>query len=572
MPDSTALLWLLVEWVLRGLVLAAAAQLALAVLRVRDVSVRLAVWTLVLVASLIVPAASLVLPALPVPVAAPVVVRVSLAAVEVAPLPTAAARREIPSQVRPADVLLGLWAVVALGFLARVAIGLAGGHRLVAAARRVEMPCPEPVYESPSVLIPVTAGSVRPVIVLPLDWPRWDNRKLRAVLAHEGSHVRRRDPLRQLLSSTYRALLWFHPLAWWLHRHLSELAEAASDDAALAATGDETLYAEVLLGFFAIAPRRIQWNTVAIATQGKATKRMERILDSGRRLSRNLTRRALFVVVLAALPGIYAICCARPVSAVTETRELTALPGAGIINGITGGVVAGVPGGITGGVPGGITGGVVGGVLQGVVEGVPVAESHSSDGWAIVTGGGRRIYGSNLESRHLQKFAPQGDFLWLRRNGKEYVIREQNALAEARRLMADDMGDDDHSPVLDQPLAEVNQLSERVGLAASDEKKLAALNAELNALFEKSKAELLDSHHDEIERARELLGRAAEKQAKELERSLHEFEGKQFQFEHLAKEMEQKSRAIEKHSKEVEQQMKRLIDEALRSGKAEQVK
>ena len=80
----------------------------------------------------------------------------------------------------------------------------------------------------------VTAGSVRPVIVLPLDWPRWDNSKLRAVLAHEGSHVRRRDPLRQLLSSIYRALLWFHPVAWWLHRHLSELAEAASDDAALA--------------------------------------------------------------------------------------------------------------------------------------------------------------------------------------------------------------------------------------------------------------------------------------------------------------------------------------------------
>ena len=75
------------------------------------------------------------------------------------------------------------------------------------------------------------------------------------------------------MASVYRAVFWFHPLAWWLHKEIAELAEAASDDAALAATRDETLYAEILLHFFATAPRRVQWDAVAMATQGKATKR-----------------------------------------------------------------------------------------------------------------------------------------------------------------------------------------------------------------------------------------------------------------------------------------------------------
>ena len=57
--------------------------------------------------------------------------------------------------------------------------------------------------------------------------------KLDAVIAHEVSHVVRRDALTQRLSLLHRAIFWFSPLAWWLDRHLAELAEQASDEAAL---------------------------------------------------------------------------------------------------------------------------------------------------------------------------------------------------------------------------------------------------------------------------------------------------------------------------------------------------
>ena len=41
-----------------------------------------------------------------------------------------------------------------------------------------------------------------------------------AVLAHERMHVQRADCLVALIAEINCCLYWFHPLAWWLKRHL----------------------------------------------------------------------------------------------------------------------------------------------------------------------------------------------------------------------------------------------------------------------------------------------------------------------------------------------------------------
>lgn len=138
--------------------------------------------------------------------------------------------------------------------------------------------------ESVALSVPATVGLRQPVILLPANWRTWTQDKLEAVLAHEISHVARRDALTQLLSLLHRALFWFSPLAWWLDRHLIELAEQASDEAALASGADRTLYAETLLGFFAqleSAPGRIRWQALCMANRessGSAERRVDRIL------------------------------------------------------------------------------------------------------------------------------------------------------------------------------------------------------------------------------------------------------------------------------------------------------
>src|SRR5690348_11502429 len=143
---------------------------------------------------------------------------------------------------------------------------------------------PPRLKESGALSVPATVGVRRPVILLPAGWRTWTQDKLEAVLAHEISHVTRRDALTQSLSLLHRAIFWFSPLAWWLDRQLTELAEQASDEAALAGGVDRTLYAETLLGFFAQVKSthgRIHWQALSMASgagTGRAERRVDRIL------------------------------------------------------------------------------------------------------------------------------------------------------------------------------------------------------------------------------------------------------------------------------------------------------
>ena len=61
----------------------------------------------------------------------------------------------------------------------------------------------------------------------------WSAATIDAVLAHELAHIERRDALTQRVTLVYLALFWFSPFSWWLHQHLAQLAEQASDEVAL---------------------------------------------------------------------------------------------------------------------------------------------------------------------------------------------------------------------------------------------------------------------------------------------------------------------------------------------------
>lgn len=178
--------------------------------------------------------------------------------------------------------------------------------------------------ESAALAVPATIGVARPAILLPLNWRAWSSEQLDAILAHEISHVARRDALTQTASLAHRAIFWFSPLAWWLDRQLTELAEQASDEAALAGGADRTRYAETLLGFFAQlenAPGRIWWQGVSMAKKshaGRAERRVDRILAwTGSHQTRKWF--ALAVVACAA-PVIFLAASLHPVIAYGQDK------------------------------------------------------------------------------------------------------------------------------------------------------------------------------------------------------------------------------------------------------------
>jgi beta-lactamase regulating signal transducer with metallopeptidase domain len=97
-----------------------------------------------------------------------------------------------------------------------------------------------------NLLVPVTAGFVSPVVILPEAWRSMTTVALSAILRHEAAHVRRRDCAIALLSALVEAALWFNPAVWLAGSRVRWFAEMACDaDAARAMDGEA--YASALL-------------------------------------------------------------------------------------------------------------------------------------------------------------------------------------------------------------------------------------------------------------------------------------------------------------------------------------
>jgi hypothetical protein len=162
-----------------------------------------------------------------------------------APAGGPAAASGVPEPVKSLNwqmVLLGIYLSGASALLLRLALGTVRAHGLIR-----NSVIQEGLRASRSWASPITVGWLHPVVILPQTWQKWPKAQLDAVLTHEGEHARRRDPLVQWLALLNRAIFWFHPLAWWLERRLTALAEGACDSAVLAAGHSPHDYSEYLL-------------------------------------------------------------------------------------------------------------------------------------------------------------------------------------------------------------------------------------------------------------------------------------------------------------------------------------
>ena len=123
------------------------------------------------------------------------------------------------------------------------------GRGAVAAAvvSLVVAPAAGPVI--PGDVTPFVCGVLRPAVVLPSELAHgMQQDELRAVLAHECAHVRRRDPLLGWLLALCQAGYWFHPGLHLARRRLMREREAACDDCVLAlGQASQGLYANALI-------------------------------------------------------------------------------------------------------------------------------------------------------------------------------------------------------------------------------------------------------------------------------------------------------------------------------------
>jgi uncharacterized protein (TIGR03435 family) len=105
-----------------------------------------------------------------------------------------------------------------------------------------------PVRSSSSQLEPAVVGVLYPVLLLPESMEHYlAPDEMDAVLAHERGHVAWRDNLAATVHMLVETLFWFHPLVWWLGRHIVDERERACDEQVLAEGHTPRRYAEGIL-------------------------------------------------------------------------------------------------------------------------------------------------------------------------------------------------------------------------------------------------------------------------------------------------------------------------------------
>jgi TonB family protein len=293
---------LILECVVRSALIAVCTAAALYIFRVKAARVRHAVWASVVVLMLLLPSWTVWGPKAVLrvmkPEPAPVYVR---PAVETVQQDVIAPPLRQKADWNIGNYLVAVYLVGLFALLVRLAIGTMRARRLIRGALLIKDGDRQGRLTNDSCVAPITVGWLNPAVILPARWPEWSLSQLNAVLTHEDEHARRRDPLVQWLALLNRAVFWFHPLAWWLSRRLSALAEEACDDAVLAHGHDPLQYSECLLDLArSVRQASVRVNVVGMAMPGAFLPQRIRRIAAGTPVQRVSRGRMVCVAVVCA--------------------------------------------------------------------------------------------------------------------------------------------------------------------------------------------------------------------------------------------------------------------------------
>jgi beta-lactamase regulating signal transducer with metallopeptidase domain len=101
---------------------------------------------------------------------------------------------------------------------------------------------------SPLKIEPAVWRVWRPVVVMPDSiGSQLDDQELEAIMLHELVHIQRRDNLIGNLQFALCALLWFHPLVWFISRKIFDEREQACDESVMEVCKAPEAYASSIL-------------------------------------------------------------------------------------------------------------------------------------------------------------------------------------------------------------------------------------------------------------------------------------------------------------------------------------
>jgi beta-lactamase regulating signal transducer with metallopeptidase domain len=126
---------------------------------------------------------------------------------------------------------------------------------------------------------PMVVGWITPVILVPVStFTALTPAQLKSVLAHELAHIRRHDHILNLFQCLIEAILFFHPITWWISKQIRQEREYCCDDVSILSNSDRRHLAEALTLLESL--RLTTPSTLIAANGGSLMNRISRILGT----------------------------------------------------------------------------------------------------------------------------------------------------------------------------------------------------------------------------------------------------------------------------------------------------
>lgn len=441
---------------------------------------------------------------------------------------------------------LGVWWIQRVCRAPQNEIAATWQARLDALAARFGMKHPVALRLVGALQSPASVGWWRPVVLLPTALlARMPADLVEALLAHELAHIRRHDYLVNLLQSAVEAMLFHHPVTWWLSHRIRVEREQIADALAAEVIGEPRRLALALSELSdSLSPTSTErLPSLALAAHGgHLMSRIEQLVRPA--LRRSGGGRIAFPLLGLAVAGVALIAHAQvgnaPTANATPSLAPVAAPQAQAVP-----TARAVP----------IANPVV-------VERSRTVASTDSDvdtgrlSYAIVRKGEESLTMSG-DTRDIGEIKAiragmDRDFLWVRKDGKAWIVTDPSVLDRVERAWAGM-----------EPLnREMDGLNSQMDV---HNRKMDALNAQMDTLntlqAEHPEMDAASRRMEDLGRQQEALagkqaalaGQMASADAARQDQLSRDMDALSAQQEALSRKMEAESRVMEAASRRIEQ-------------------
>lgn len=412
---------------------------------------------------------------------------------------------------------------------------------------------------------PVSAGWLRPMVLLPVGLvTRMPADLIEALLAHELAHIRRHDYLVNLLQNAIEAVLFYHPVVWWLSHRIRVEREQIADQLASNVSCTPRRLA-LALSELSELQRAASWPAghMAQAANGSLLmSRIQRLLHPTRNVG--IGSRLLFPLLGVVAAGIATYTWAQ----VGDGGASTTMHGTLYLD-----------------------------------------DKQHGDSFALVRGTGdeMHMWGSidDIDEIKAARKSANGEYLWFRRGNQAYVVTDPMLLARAheatretdeldKRMEALEAQMEPHErkmEVLEERMDALSEDVETTPRAIAAQRRMEDLGRQQGELGRQQReiASRLRATDDETLQAQlgqqmdalgdnqDELGRLMDEQSAVMDEEFERLQARQAPMEALSREMElvgkpmeaigeqmeAQGRLIEEASARVEGELRKIIDEAV---------